>query len=487
MVRQFAFALILTALTIQLASAEPPAHARWRLSFADEFDQPQINWDVWASEEGPRGPDRLEGRWPENNVLQDGLLRQTIKREDPARGGKDWSSAHLWTKAFTQQYGYFECRMRYGKYLNNAFWLYRPSGLFPRPHFEIDINEGHTPREVATCFHWYTYYEEEQQGDLNSAGKNWQADVDLDQDFHVYAVEWNERLIIWYFDGKPIRVLQNAVAHAPADVRLSTVMMPQQLEKDGVALETMAGVSMDVDWVRVYEKVEDLAQPEFAPVEPLMMPVLSRVERQIPPAQRGEVALQEDFQQAEEGKLPAGWEIGDGQPTVMADPIMPARAEGNRLLRLGPLDYAYRMFPRPLQGLLEIELDVFMPQKDLGLLLVTVGQFDAADPEARKTSYHTGDIGPYIHWQSNWLDYYTETNKWTHMARYPTAQWQHARFVLDVPRGVFDYYAGEGEGAYVSGGVFRHNQQAALGLALRNRGEGQPVYVDNVVVRELTP
>ncbi|GAH01793.1 unnamed protein product, partial [marine sediment metagenome] len=255
------FATFVSFLLLQPAPlrADPPKHAEWEMTFHDEFDGEGVNWDLWESQASIRGGDRLEGRWPENNVVKDGILYQVTKKEDPPRSGKEWSTAHLWTREFTQQYGYFEARMRYGRYLNNAFWLYRPRGRFPeRPHFEIDINEGHTPREVAMTLHYYVYPEWLDRAELHSTSKRWDAPVDLDDDFHLYAVEWNEELVIWYFDGEPVRVLQNPKCHAPADIRLSTVIMQHHLERDEVSLDTMDGVSMAVEWVRVYRKTRDL-------------------------------------------------------------------------------------------------------------------------------------------------------------------------------------------------------------------------------------
>ena len=208
----------------------PPPHAEWEMTFHDEFDGDSVDWDLWQSQAAPRGGDKPEGRWPENNVVKDGILYQVTKKEDPPRGGREWSSAHIWTRTFCQKYGYFEARMRYGRYLNNAFWAYRPPGQrFPDPpHFEIDINEGHTPRDVAMTLHFYVYPEGEKVGDMYSTSKIWKAPMDLDKDFHVYGVEWNEQELIWHFDGKPVRRLKNPNCHAPADVRLSTAYSGRQ-------------------------------------------------------------------------------------------------------------------------------------------------------------------------------------------------------------------------------------------------------------------
>ena len=463
--------------------ADPPTHAEWELTFQDEFDADSLDWTVWQSQSSARGGEKPEGRWPENNVLVNGILRQVTKREAPPRGGKGWSAAHIWTREFAQQYGYFEARMRYGKYLNNAFWLWRPRGRFADPpHFEIDINEGHTPREVAMTFHYYTY-DDDPRGELWSTGRRWDAPVDLDEDFHVYGVEWDEKLITWYFDGAPVRVLENPNARAPADVRLSTVIMERALERDGVPVGNMDGVAMEVDWVRVYRKTTDLSVPTLPPAERHELPRVVESQPRVRPGRPGAGILAEDFERAEAGRLPSGWQVGDRSPSVAQSPTR----EGEKALRLAAGDYAFRMFEEGIDGQVAVELDCYHPSRDTGLLVVTLGRFDQQDPERRRTSYYTGDIGPYIHWhQRGFLSYYTETDKWTHIARWSAGEWVKHRLLLNTKAGVFDCYDA-GTGAFEGSGVFRHRQRAACGIGLRHRGRGAPVYVDTVKVTAFVP
>jgi beta-glucanase (GH16 family) len=484
-------AAVLLAIAGPPADAEPPPHADWALTFQDDFEGQGVNWEVWDSDHASRGVNKLEGRWPENNIVKDGVLYQSTKREVPPRGGNDWSTAHIWTRAFQQQYGYFEARMRYGRYLNNAFWVFRPRcARFPDPpHFEIDINEGHTPREVAMCLHFYDYSEGEKECDLYSTGKKWDAPMDLDKDFHLYGVEWNEKEIIWYFDGQPIRRVEASLCHAPADVRLSTVIMPGQLEKDGVKVDTMDGVSMAVDWVRVYRKTRDLSTPEKLPeLEKFGLPKVVERPPQVDRGKTKTVLLQEDFESPEANGLPARWEVGDKSPRVVPDQAQGGKAPlapGNKVLRLSPDDYIFRLFDRPVTGRLEAEFDYWSPHHE-GLLFVTLGDFDKTNPERLKTSYYTGDIGPYIHWNKRFIWYYTEQEKWTPFAVRKRGAWNRVRIVCDVSKGVFDCYVGDGLSKFLGGGIFRHRQKAAKGIGLRHRGLKGTVFVDNVIVRALT-
>ncbi len=532
--------------------AVPPQHAQWEMTFCDEFAGDRLDFKVWESQAGPRSPDDIESRWPENNVVRDGVLYQVTRRESVPRGGKDWTTAHIWTRTFQQQFGYFEARMRYGKYLNNAFWLFRPMGqrFAEPPHFEIDINEGHTPRDVCMTFHHYFFVEgtkdlsqnhhshvqrpsetelptgsrtgpiasqvsnavrptigrpvfpgngpdshdipfltPNKQRDRWSTHKTWQAPVDLEADYHLYGVEWDQDQMIWYVDDKPVRRVANRWAQAPADVRLSTVIMPRQLAKDGKPLEVMDGVSMATDWVRVYRKIRDLSTPQdLPPLEPGDMPRPVKRDPQVCDGTRKTVLWQEDFQTAADSGLPSGWQIGDGHPAletqraVKGEPPPPAH---NRVLRLNPGDYVFRMFQPPVSGRLEVEFDFFCPLGKNGLLLSTLGKFDPANQRLRPAWYYAGDIGAYIQWTSRTINYFTQQENWTGLAEYRGGKWTHARVLIDVSKRALDVYGGNPPTQFLGSGPFRGKQKAACGIALRHHGTSDAVFVDNVVLRSV--
>ena len=420
--------------------------------------------------------------------MRDGVLHQITRRERPPRGGKDWSSAHIMTRTFRQAYGYFEARIRYGRYLNNAFWLWRPGGRNPKPHFEIDINEGHTPREVAMTLHLYAYYEGDATGDLCSTSRRWEAPVDLDRDFHVYGLEWDKSEVVWHFDGQPVRRLKNPVCHAPVDIRLSTVVMTRALERDGVALDAMEDVSMAIDWVRAYRKTRDLYQPERLDLEVYAPPRVVAGKPRIDLASKQVLLHTQAFEEAAVGSLPAFWETGDGTPRVTPVPSSPPNAQshlGGKVLELTPGAYVFRLFERPVTGRFLVEFDYCSPLTGDGLLFVTLGVFDKASPDPRRNSYYTGDIGPYIHWSRRFIRYYTETEKWTCLARRRDEGWQRARIVLDISHSLFDVYGGPEVRAFRGSGPFRHRQRTANGIGLRHRGATGVVYIDSVTVRTL--
>ena len=112
--------------------------------------------------------------------------------------------------------------------------------------FEIDINEGHYPDEINMNIH-------------NWSGKHWakakHMKVDgakLAEEFHTYGLEWNKDELIWYYDGKAVRREKNTICHGEAHVFLSLAIMKWA----GSVTDAVDGTSMDVDYVRVYQKQE---------------------------------------------------------------------------------------------------------------------------------------------------------------------------------------------------------------------------------------
>jgi len=137
-----------------LSFAQPPAGKNWKLVFEDDFNYETAKLeDNWTLMNEPQRQ-MLCGRWKENAVTENGILRLLNKKE--TREGQNWTSASLWTKK-TFKYGYFECRYRYAKSsgVNNAFWVatYRSSAPEGVARFEVDVNEGHYPDEIATNIH----------------------------------------------------------------------------------------------------------------------------------------------------------------------------------------------------------------------------------------------------------------------------------------------------------------------------------------------
>ena len=75
---------------------------------------------------------------------------------------------------------------------------------------------------------------------------------DLREGFHTYSLEWTESELIWYFDGREVRRETHTHANSPSYVYLSTAIM------NGADFDILNrdadGTSMDVEYVRVYQR-----------------------------------------------------------------------------------------------------------------------------------------------------------------------------------------------------------------------------------------
>lgn len=144
--------LLLLLAASSLAIAGPPPG--YEMVWSEEFNGGNADLDKnWEFQNGPSGH-ILCSRWRENVVVSNGVCRLLNKKEQ--RGGQDWTSGSMATKQ-QFKFGYFECRYKYGAAtgLNNSFWLMTRGKERPEApvRFELDVNEGHFPNEIATNIH----------------------------------------------------------------------------------------------------------------------------------------------------------------------------------------------------------------------------------------------------------------------------------------------------------------------------------------------
>ena len=229
----------------------PPPGGDWQLVFEDRFDKPALDESVWTIDNSVRVPNRL-GRWRENVEVRDGHLRLLNKVE--SRDGCVWSSGNLMTKG-EWQYGYFEASYRYARTvgINNAFWGF--SKNTDNPQVELNPNEGWYPDIVNA--HFYIHHKKDGKrtaltnGTQDGSLLGYRTGENLADDFHVLGMEWNEKELIYYFDGREIRRLPNIDAHRPIAVWFSTYIGDWC---GGKATRSVDGTFMEIDWVRVWQK-----------------------------------------------------------------------------------------------------------------------------------------------------------------------------------------------------------------------------------------
>jgi hypothetical protein len=88
-------------------------------------------------------------------------------------------------------------------------------------------------------------------------GRTWVPMADFDvaegahnfaREFHVFGLDWTERELVFYLDGKELRRERNEFCHSPAQVWLSLAIIPWA----GPITDAIDGTFMEVDYVRVY-------------------------------------------------------------------------------------------------------------------------------------------------------------------------------------------------------------------------------------------
>lgn len=171
----------------------------WQLTWSDEFNG-SIGPD-WVFETGNGaggwGNNELQYYRQENATIENNALVITAKRQD--FGGYRYTSARMKTQGKrTFKYGRIEARMKLPSFMGAwpAFWMLGanlPQVGWPASG-EIDIME-HVNAENTTygTIHWLDHNNTYAQYSGNTG-----ATV---QDWHVYAVEWDENAIRWYVDN----------------------------------------------------------------------------------------------------------------------------------------------------------------------------------------------------------------------------------------------------------------------------------------------
>jgi beta-glucanase (GH16 family) len=249
---------------------EPPDSGVWTLVWQDEFDGTSLDENRWSVQEGDGcdlgicgwGNNELQWYQEDNLNVANGFLTITARRESV--GGKPYSSARIrsyrkgdWTYARVE----FRARLPEGQGLWPAIWMLPTDDYYGgwAASGEIDIVEllGHEPNRVLGTLHYGGQWPANQQ----SGSSFTLNEGTFSEDFHTFALEWENGVIRWSVDG----TLYQTQTHwstsggsfpAPFDKRFhlllnvavggdlpgnpdSTTSFPQQ---------------MVVDWIRVYQR-----------------------------------------------------------------------------------------------------------------------------------------------------------------------------------------------------------------------------------------
>ena len=281
MIGRSACGLVVLLACSQVADVRGQDPEGWSLVWSDEFDGTNgspPDAAKWGRDIGGSGWGNNELQYYTNRTdnarIEDGKLVIEAKAEN--FGGRNYTSARLLTKGKASwTYGRMEARIKIpkGKGIWPAFWMLG-NGIdtagWPLCG-EIDIMEniGSFPSTVHGTVHGPGY-----SGGNGISRSYVLPGAELSDDFHIYAIEWDENRIRWYFDGQAYSTL------VPQDLPngASWVFNQPQFIILNVAVggnwpgspdgSTVFPQRMTVDYVRVFSREADngsnlLANPGF--------------------------------------------------------------------------------------------------------------------------------------------------------------------------------------------------------------------------------
>jgi beta-glucanase (GH16 family) len=248
--------------------------AGYKLVWSDEFDRAGMpepgKWvdDTEANKSGWYNNEKqyYAAERPENAQVNNGNLVITARKERltsvPDDGGQNYTSARLVTRgkaAWT--YGHFAIRARLpcGKGTWPAFWMLGPDEIPWPENGEIDIMEqvGSAPDKIKGTIHT--------KATAGTFGVGSEIIVsDACRSFHVYSMTWTPAEISIGVDGRSFFTYKNSQEGSsswPFDTpHFLLLNLAIGGDMAGEIDDTIFPVSMEIDYVRVYQK--QLAQNE---------------------------------------------------------------------------------------------------------------------------------------------------------------------------------------------------------------------------------
>lgn len=251
------------------ATPEPWAIEGWELVWQDEFELATIDDTKWSFEVNGKGGGNNELQYytdrPENAFVEDGMLVIEAIEEEERYIGRNYTSARMRTLAkgdWTYARVEVRAKMPTGQGLWPAIWMLPTEwryGGWPSSG-EIDIMEllGHEPDTVHGTLHYGGL------GNHQYTGRPYiLKDGNFTDEFHTFAIEWEEGEMRWYVDGEHYQTqsswnTKNKEFPAPFDQPFHLILnVAVGGNWPGSPDETTTFPQrMTVDYVRVYQRPE---------------------------------------------------------------------------------------------------------------------------------------------------------------------------------------------------------------------------------------
>lgn len=247
----------------------------WELTFNDEFDKGDLDREKWRTDayyglrfhpgnitEKSTAPDMYYA--DDAFEFENSIMKQKVEKIPTEIHYVDWDG-HDWgnytipyrigqidsSKSFEQKYGYFEIRSKITDQPGHwpAFWLASTYAWPP----EIDIYEIYTGKKnglnnFESNFHWNPSYKKRMKVKGHKV-------LDVSKNFHVYAVEWDEKGFKIYYNNLLVRVFSNPKAINFFEHPMHIIINNGVDSREGRKLnESKFPTYHEVDYVRVYKK-----------------------------------------------------------------------------------------------------------------------------------------------------------------------------------------------------------------------------------------
>ncbi|MGB0882231.1 MAG: glycoside hydrolase family 16 protein [Vicingaceae bacterium] len=247
--------IMISTLSFFIGLAQNPIQKEgWELTFNDEFNGDKLDREKW------RDSYYWGGRYNKDGVNYYGkdqfqFTDSTLLLVAEKNVGNDsllYKSGLIDSSpSFKQQYGYFEIRSKNPKGTGfwPAFWLVSTESWPP----EIDIYEFYTnePGRIKTNQHWLNGRKKKRM-----QPKGYKMKVDAADDFHVYAVEWSERKIKWFYDGKRIKTSRRGRKYL--DKKMHIIINNEVSDWNDMDLNDIVLPNyFEIDYVRAYKKIAE--------------------------------------------------------------------------------------------------------------------------------------------------------------------------------------------------------------------------------------
>lgn len=211
----------------------PVSIAEWQLVWSDEFNEAQIDQTKWTYEVNCFGGGNNEKQCytedESNSFIADGKLNIVALPATDANAEQPYTSARMISRHKADfKYGRFEmhAKLPSGQGSWPAFWLLPTDDIYggwPRSG-EIDIVEAVNLKTVndenieEANVHGTLHYGKAWPNN-SSSGKAYSFldSMNPADDFHTYAIEWQEGEIRWYIDGVLYEVQRQSVVRTNSD------------------------------------------------------------------------------------------------------------------------------------------------------------------------------------------------------------------------------------------------------------------------------